>query len=199
MATQANVKQVMQEGADFAGANAPAASDPSGQFLGMVSELRSAEKAVPAAMPSPLTYIRPGEFRFRTRPGYRNTSIKLRIYERSDDNLVLTKNKDRFKKWAKRQKLDLTKDLKIDEEVYDILGEPYIHFRPVRGQMEATYTTKDATVAAYIRGRLARGEFRDAIYEDVRPVEIEIDGVKQLFIPANDQAREAVAFAQAAS
>jgi hypothetical protein len=197
LAQNINVNTI-EKGDGYTGANAPSPADPSGAFLGLVSELTAGEKPVPARAASALTYIRPGEYRFRTRPGYRNTAIKLRIYERDGDDIVQGKNKERFKKWAKRQGLDLVKDLKVDEEIYDLLGDPYIQFRPVRGQMEATYTTKNQTVAAYIRGRIAAGEFRDVIYEDVRPIEVEIDGVKQLFVPANDQAREAVAFAQAA-
>ena len=52
-------------------------------------------------------------------------------------------------------------------------------------------------IASYIRMRIATPEFRDVIYEDVRPVEIEINGVKGLFAPLNDETREALAFAQA--
>ncbi len=198
MVQKANVSQVMREGTNFQGANAPAPGDPSGEFLGMVSELRSSEKAMPQRTPTPLTYIRPGEFRFRTRPGYRNTAIKLRIQEFKDDDIENQKARDRWKKNAKRNGWELKELEQWDLKVYEITGEPYIQFRPVRGEQEATFTTKDEIVAAYIRRRIAAGEFRGVIYEDVRPVEIEINGEKQLFVPANDAAREAVAFAQAA-
>lgn len=192
-----NVGQIMKEGAGMSGDNTPAASDPSGQFNGMVAELTAAEKPVAQKGPVALDYIRPGEFRFRTKPGFRNTAIKLRIQEFKDDDIENQKSRDRWKKNAKRNGWEL-KDLeRWDLKVYDILGEAYIQFRPVRGQMEATYTTKDEFVASYIRMRIANGDYRDIVYEDVRPVEIEVNGTKQLFIPANDAAREALAFAQA--
>jgi hypothetical protein len=34
---------------------------------------------------------------------------------------------------------------------------------------EATFATKDPFIAEYIRRRIAAGEFRDMIYEEVRP------------------------------
>lgn len=191
-----NVNSV-EKGDGFSGGDAPIAGDPQGAFMGMVSDLRASTKVTPTPMPVKLAYLAPDEFRFRTRTGYRNTAIKLRIYERNADDLVDAKNKDRFKKWAKRQGLDYVKDLKVDEDVYAQIGEPYIQFKPVRGVAEATYTTKDAFIASYIRKRIATGEFRDVIYEDVRPVEIEINGVKGLFAPIDDATREALAYAQA--
>lgn len=196
---KANVSQVMKEGGDF-GPNAPAPGDQNvGGFLGMVSELKAETKAPKERVPAAMVHIREGEFRFRTRPGYRNTAIKLRIPEHSDDDIINGKNRDRWKKWARRNNIELKELEQWDIKVYDLIGEPYIYFRPVRGEQEASYVTTNALVASYIRKRIAAGDFGNVIYEDVAPIEIEINGVKQLFVPANDKAREAVAFAQAGS
>jgi len=62
---------------------------------------------------------------------------------------------------------------------------------------EATFATKDPFIAEYIRRRIAAGEFRDMIYEEVRPVGRVVNGVLGRFIPADSATREAVAFAQA--
>ena len=191
----------MNEGAEFGGENAPAGGDANvGGFLGMVSELqRSTEPGQVATIKT--STLREGEFRFRTRPGYRDTGIKLRIYERNADKVKETDNKQRWRNWAERNGLAV-KDLeKWDEAVYKRTGEPYLKFRPMSDPRirEATFATKDPFIAEYIRRRLAAGEFRNEIFEEVRPVEMVVNGVLGRFIPADDETRENVAFAQAAS
>lgn len=199
MAEQVNISKIMHEGAEFTGPNAPAPGDANvGEFMDMVSYLQRSTQPGQVATGRPGD-LREGEFRFRTKTGYRDTAIKLRIYERSDDKVKDGENKQRFRNWASRKGLDL-KDLeKWDEAVYKRTGEPYIKFRPVSDARvrEATFATKDPFIAEYIRRRIAAGEFRDMIYEEVRPVEMVVNGVLGRFIPADSATREAVAFAQA--
>lgn len=52
-------------------------------------------------------------------------------------------------------------------------------------------------VADYIRSRLARGEFAGEIYEDVRPMWVEVGGQRIRVMPADDTARVAMAAAAA--
>lgn len=134
----------------------------------------------------------PGVYRFRTRPGLRSTSINLRIPRESfeHDTELSARNKASFEKWARREfGNEFKKVLAVDQQVYKIIGQETIDFKPVKtgvAHREAVYETSDAEVARYIRSRLA--EFPQ-IYEDIQPFEVEINGEKIMVLPADDDSR----------
>jgi hypothetical protein len=151
------------------------------------------------------------QWRFRTMPGRGSCSVRLDIPVELDDVDDYLKRKNKYKRWLDRQikqgriaKEEVGKDgfLKADKAVFDLLGEYTLFFTPVRAPggrraMEAEYVTKDKLIADYLRGRLNRGDFAGEIYEDVRPMTVEINGQHIQVMPADDNARQAMAAAAA--
>lgn len=200
------------------GENAPAPNQPYTELLDMMSAQAASEEPV-VERPATLHPVGDGEWRFLTRDGIANTSITLRLPVLGDDIDENAKRKNVYKRWLDRQvrqteegrkpagaiyRSEVGKDgmLKADKAVFDITGEYQLRFHPARDvdgkrRKIAEFVTRDKTIAAYIRGRLERGEFAGEIKEDVRPMEVEINGQRIKVMPADDSARLAMAAAAA--
>jgi len=143
--------------------------------------------------PAALRYVAPDRFRFRTQPGLRSTSIVLRVPEVTfdlDKNVRIKKN---WERWAKRTfGPDFKKVLKVDEVIAEKTGETVIKFRPLPGRMEATYETGDPEIAAYIRMRIQEPAHA-MIYEDVKPMAVEINGETVYVVQADPTSRARMA------
>lgn len=156
------------------------------------------EKPVPEQQPAKLDPPKPGVYRFRTRPGYRQTAIRLRIRQEYDD---LDKDVKWKKVWERNAKRvhgdDWKQKLKLDIELYE-RGLSQFLFRPVPGKHEATFETTDAKIAAYIRSRITEPDYVNVVYEEVAPMAVEINGETVYVVPADPQSRAKMAAAAAA-
>jgi len=155
---------------------------------------RAAETPAEKPMqPAVLKYVTPDRFRFRTTPGHRNTAIVLRVPEVTFDLDKNVRLKQNFERWAKRTfGKDFLKILKVDGEIAEILGTPIIKFRPLPGKQEATYETGSPEVAAYIRMRIKEPD-HSMIYEDVKPMAVDINGETIYVVPADPTSRARMA------
>jgi hypothetical protein len=149
--------------------------------------------AMPVALPVP-----PGTFRFRTKVGLRNFVITLRTPIPAEDPELIVKNTNRYEKQMRRVLVgqgmtdpEVKKLFKDEMKLYERWGDRSIRFKPVRGRFEATFTTTDPVIAAYVRSRLP--EFGGDVYEDVAPMEVEIGGQRVRVVPADDSSRRAMA------
>jgi hypothetical protein len=210
-----NVDTVQREGLDHL-SNDPRVAPRAGQpFTEMFDLVREQQAAADPDEPEPwatLTAIPAGTWRFVTIPGIGGTAIRLDIPVETDDRdeSVRRKNKykqrlDRWERQGKIAKADRGKDglLKADQAVYEIVGTYNLNFTPVRDGKgkrfkQAEFTTDDATVAAYIRARLNRGDFPE-IVEDVRPVMVEMNGELVEMMPVTEAGKRRVAMAAAAA
>lgn len=152
--------------------------------------------------PQPLSAPAPGVFRFRTKPGHRNCKIAIMVPPTSGDRDADVKLTNQFERAAKRNleqkgmtQAEIKKRMKLEQEIYEIVGDRYIDFKPLRGKFEAIYKTANPKVAAYIRDRI--DELDLPVYEDISPVEVMIKGQKVLVMPADDASRSAMARAAA--
>lgn len=211
MSERVNTGAISREGADHLRPNlAPRADQPFTELPDRLAAQAAADEPEVPKTPVALPYVDDHEWRFRTYPGLGSAAIKLNIPVESDDmdDYLLRKNKN--KRWLDRKikqgrydRTDVGKDgfLKADKAVFDLLGEYHLNFKPVtkdgKRQMEAQYVTREKVVADYIRGRLANGEFAGEIYEDVRPIEVEVNGQRIRVVPADESARVAMAAAAA--
>lgn len=200
-------------GTDHLSSNPNIAPRPGQPFTALAEQLAAqaaADGPEQAKAPAVLPLVAETEWRFRTYPGRPSASVALRIPIESDDVDDNVKRKNKYKRWLDRQitqgKIDRSevgKDglLKADKAVFDLTGEYHIHFRGVRvggkRAMEAQFTTDKKVIADYLRSRLMKGEFAGEIYEDVRPMTVEIDGQRIQVVPADDTARKAMAAAAA--
>jgi hypothetical protein len=200
-------------GTDHLSTDPSIAPRPGQPFTALAEQLAAqaaADGPEPVISPAALPLVAETDWRFRTYPGRASATIALRIPVESDDIDDNVKRKNKYKRWLDRQvtqgKIDrseIGKDglLKADKAVFDLTGEYHIHFRPVRvggkRAMEAQYTTDQKVIADYIRSRLMRGEFAGEIYEDVRPMTVEVGGQRIQVMPADETARKAMAAAAA--
>lgn len=159
---------------------------------------------------APLDPPASGSFRFRTKPGLRQTQINLRVYipnpkYNDDQNRQYKNNWERNAQqvWGKSDRAGKVvvrwKDvLKPDQELYDRLGITSILFRPLPGLPEASYQTRDPDIAAYIRLRLQEPGLASVIYEEVGPTKAQLaNGEWVDVLPATDEARRQMAAAAA--
>jgi hypothetical protein len=217
MSERVDVQANLREGSDHLSGNPNLAPAPNQPFTEMTDLLAAqAASAEPELLKVPVALKALGahEWRFRTTPGRNGASIRLDIPVESDDTDDNLKRKNKYKRWLDRQvkqgRIDkkevVNKDgfygLKADKDVYDLTGEYVLIFTPVRQPggrraMEAQYVTHEKVIADYIRGRLNRGDFAGEIYEEVRPVAVEINGQTVYMMPADDNARQAMAAAAA--
>ena len=185
--TARDVQGVMRE---------PTGAVPGDPIAEMMREDASRLREV-VAQPAKLTTPTPGSYRFRTRPGYRNTQIILRVFLPKDDTDENVKWQKRWERNAKRVwGPDWKQVLKVDRELWEDKGIDKIEFRPIPGVQECTYVTRDKKIAAYIRQRISEPD-HGHIYEEVAPMAVEIDGTTVYVVPADDQARQAMAAAAA--
>jgi hypothetical protein len=148
--------------------------------------------------PAALPLLKPGIYRFRTKPGHRMTSIKLRIYRELDDEKKNDDGKKRFERWAARLygDGDIRKGLKaleLDRKVHERTGEYYIQFTPNKDndKREGYFETGDALVASYIRSRISEWPY---IYEEIAPMQVLLaDGSTATVVPADDESRARMA------
>jgi hypothetical protein len=214
MSERVDVQSNLREGSDHLSGN-PTIAPRSGQPFTDMSDLLAAQagSAEPEQLKTPvaLKALADHEWRFRTKPGLNGATIRLDIPVESDDTDDNLKRKNKYKRWLDRQvnqkridRSEVGKDglLKADKAVFDLLGEYNLIFTGVRlpggrRAMEAQYVTKEKVIADYIRGRLNRGDFAGEIYEEVRPVAVEINGQTVYMMPADDNARQAMAAAAA--
>jgi hypothetical protein len=214
MSERVDVQANLREGSDHLSGNPNLAPAPNQPFTEMTDLLAAqAASAEPELLKVPVALKALGahEWRFRTTPGRNGASIRLDIPVESDDTDDNLKRKNKYKRWLDRQvnqgrirKDEIGKDglLRADKAVFDLLGEYTLIFTPVRQPggrraMEAQYVTHEKVIADYIRGRLNRGDFAGEIYEEVRPVAVEINGQTVYMMPADDTARQAMAAAAA--
>lgn len=137
-----------------------------------------------------------GSFLFRTK-GIRQTSIALRVYQpnpRYDDD----QNRKYKNNWERNAKNvwgdDWKKALKPDLDLFNKHGIERINFRPIPGVAEATYTTRDPEIAAYIRLRIQEPGLGAIIYEEVGPTWATLDdGTRVQVLPATDESRQTMA------
>jgi hypothetical protein len=148
--------------------------------------------------PAVLPLLKPGVYRFRTKPDHKMTSIKLRVYRELDDEKKNDDGKKRFERWAARLfgGNDIRKGLKaleMDRRVHERTGEYYIQFTPHkdRDKREGFYETEDALVASYIRSRIHEWPH---IYEEIAPMQVLLaDGSTATVVPADDESRAKMA------
>lgn len=209
-----NVAAVQREGADHLSNDAAIAPQP-GQPFTELSEMQmqqaAEEEPVMPSQPVKLDPIGAGRWRFRTTPPIGSFQIRLDIPVESEDRDENIRRTNRMKQWTQRQvdqgrfaRSEVGKDgiLKADRAVFAVTGRYTLAFTPVRTKsnlraMESEFVTDQKVIADYIRGRLARGDFAGEVYEDVQPIEIEINGQQVLVAPANETARLAMAAAAA--
>lgn len=162
-----------------------------------LEEIADSKPEVPVK-PAKLDPPAQGSFRFRTKVGLRQTAITLRLFKEKDDLDDNVKWRKVWERNAKRVWGDNWKDvLKIDRDLFENEGLDRIEFRPIPGAMEASYQTRNRQIAAYIRQRIKEPEFHGLIYEEVAPVQVEINGELVYVVPADDKARQAMAAAAA--
>lgn len=170
--------------------------DPGGLAAMMAEDDRNTN--VVPLVPRKLSPPPAGSFLFRTKPGIRSTAITLRLYHEKEDLDANVKAKKAWERWAKRQFGPKFKDaLALDRKLYEEHGLTRITFRPVPGAQEASYTTRDPEIAAYIRMRIKEPDLAALIYEEVAPMLVEINGQAVYVVPADDAARQAMAAAAA--
>ena len=208
-----DLNTVQREGLDHLDPNlAPRAGQPYAEMFELQRQQQAElEPDEPEAWAT-LTPLPVGSWRFVTVPGIGGTSIRLDLPVETDDRDESVNRKNKYKRWLDRQirsgrieKSDVGKDglLKADSAVFELLGSYTLVFRPVRDatgkrRKQAEYVTTEKVVADYIRARLNRGDFPE-IVEDVRPVQVEIDGELVEMMPVTDAGRRRVAMAAAAA
>lgn len=214
MSERVDTTEAMREGTDHLSTNpeiAPRAGQPFTEMSDLLAAQAAAAPPEVAKQPVALKPVGDYEWRFRTTPGRNSTAVRLSIPVETDDADENVKRKNKYKRWLDRQikqgridKSEVGKDglLKADKAVFDLTGEYSLIFKPVRQAdgrraMEAQLVTKEKLIADYMRGRLTRGDFAGEIYEDVRPVAVEINGQTVYMMPADDTARQAMAAAAA--
>ena len=169
--------------------------DPIAQLM---REQQATEKAVPPTPPVQLAPPKPGVYRFRTKVGYRQMVIPLRLRMEYDD---LDKDVKWKKVWERNAKRvhgdDWKQKLKADNDLFDREGIRQILFRPVPNRQEATFETTNPKIAAYIRSRISDPDYIGIVYEEVAPMAVEIDGETVYVIPADPQSRAKMAAAAA--
>jgi len=211
---RSQVAAVQREGADHLSNDAAIAPRP-GQPFTELSEMQmqqaAEEEPVMPSQPINLDPVGAGRWRFRTVPPIGSFQIRLDIPVESEDRDENIRRTNRMKQWTQRQvdqgrfaRGEVGKDgiLKADRAVFAAIGRYTLVFTPVRTKsnlraMEAEFVTEQKIIADYIRGRLTRGDFAGEVYEDVQPIEIEINGQQVLVAPANETARLAMAAAAA--
>jgi hypothetical protein len=161
--------------------------------------------------PVKLPYVRPDTYRFRTTVGHRNTEIRLRVPEVIGDVDRDVKMKKAFEKWAARtlggdpdpqkdrkltaaQRLsNALKVLKVDAELHERTQLDAFKFRPIPRRQEATFETTDPEIAAYIRLRITEPQYVGKVYEDVKPLAVELNGETVYVVPADNESRTRMA------
>ena len=216
MSERVDTTAIQREGNDHLNKDtAPRSDQPYAEMFALQrDQINAAEPDEPEPW-AVMTPIAPGSYRFVTSPGIGGTAIRLQIPVETDDRDESVLRKNKYKQWLERQvkqgRIDKSevvnaKDfygLKADKAVFDIIGEYSINFTPLRDRggrrrKQAEYVTNEKVVAAYIRGRLNRGDFPE-ITEDIRPVVVEIDGVPTEMMPVTEAGKRRVAMAAAAA
>lgn len=193
--SSADVREAQKRDVDVHQATGGVAGDP----IAMMLQGQNAEDTPIAERRSVrMEPVKAGSYRFRTKPGYRQTLITLRVCQEYDDLDKNVKWKKTWERNAKRVYGDNWKQvLKPDADLFDRLGIRTITFRPVPGQMEASFETSDGKLAAYIRQRITEPDYLGIIYEEVAPMAVEINGETVYVVPADDQSRAKMAAAAA--
>jgi hypothetical protein len=219
LSERVDVQATLREGNDHL---SPSLAPREGQPFTEMTDLLAAQAA--AALPEvkrpiQLVPIPSGAWRFVTKDELAGATVTLRLPHLTDDVDDNVRRKNIYKRWLDRMikqteegrrsvglihRTDVGKDgmLKADKAVFDLTGEYSLSFKPARDKdgrrrKIAEFITRDKVIADYIRLRLSRGEFAGEIFEDVRPMEVEINGQVISVMPADDNARQAMAAAAA--
>ena len=205
--------QIQREGNDHLNPTlAPRANQPYAEMFQLQREQSAAAEPDQPEQWAALAPIPAGTWRFVTVPGIGNTSIRLDIPVETDDRDQSVIRKNKYKQWLDRQmrqgridKSEVGKDgmLRADKAVYDLVGDYTLNFSPVRDRTgvrrkQAEYVTSEKVVADYIRGRLNRGDFPE-ITEDIRPMQVMVDGELVEMMPVTEAGKRRVAMAAAAA
>lgn len=213
MSERVDPTAVLNEGSDhLKKSTAPRPDQPYAEMFALQRQQSAeAEPEEPEAW-AVLAPIAPGTWRFVTTPGIGGTAIRLDIPVETDDRDESVNRKNKYKRWLDRQmrqgridKSEVGKHgiLEADQDVYDLTGEYVLNFTPVRDKdgrrrKQAEFVTSEKAVAAYIRGRINRGDFPE-ITEDIRPVMVEMDGELVEMMPVTAAGKQRVAMAAAAA
>lgn len=132
-------------------------------------------------------------FRFRSKVGFRKPCLTIQVPQDYGDDEKKIKHQDKMfaRKYAGRE--DVLPDLQI---LVEELGSRIVEFKPVPGKFEAYLDTDNPRLAAFIRSTPEFAEGR--IYEELAPMTITVNGQTIQVVPANNEARQALATANAA-
>lgn len=131
-------------------------------------------------------------FRFRSKVGYRKPCLTIQVPQDYGDDEKKAKHQDRmFARTYRGREQELTdRQVLVDE-----LGSRIVEFRPVNGKFEAYLDTDNPRLAAFIRSTPEFAEGR--IYEELAPMTVTVNGQTIQVVPANNDARQALAAANA--
>jgi hypothetical protein len=159
----------------------------------LVSQLADPSVNVPEK-PWGIAALEPTQgFRFRSKPGFRKPCLTIQVPQDYGDDEKKSKHQDKMfaRKYAGRED-----ELIALQELVDDLGTRIVEFKPVPGKFEAYLDTDDPRLAAFIRSSQEFAEGR--IYEELAPMTVTVNGQTIQVVPANNDARQALAAANAA-